>query len=127
MDCGQVGNSMSTGWVGDASNGGARCKGCPFNADSIDDWDITEFEFKNDDLISWDNDGWITLRKQEDDPSRYYLNYVNEARDESGVITNSYCERDGSTELSCTGANLSNSIVKKIFTCHSDLVAVQNP
>lgn len=118
---------MSAGWVGDASSGGARCTGCPFDADSIDDWDITEFEFKNDDLISWDNDGWITLRKEEEDPSRYYFDYVNGDRDDSGVITNSYCVRDGSTELACTGPNLSNTIVKKIFSCYTSLVSVQNP
>lgn len=127
MNCDDAGNMMSAGWVGDASGGGARCEGCPFDADSIDDWDITEFEFKNDDLISWDNDGWITLRKEEDDPSQYYFDYVNGDRDDSGVITNSHCVRDGSTELSCTGPNLSNSIVKKIFSCTTSLVSVQNP
>jgi hypothetical protein len=127
MNCDQIGNSLGIGWVGDASSGGARCEGCPFDADSIDAWDITEFEFKNDDVITWDNDGWITLRKEEDDPERYYLDYVNGARDESGVITNSYCVRDGSTETSCTGPALGNTIVKKIFSCYSSLSAVDSP
>jgi len=127
MNCDQVGNSLGISFVGDASSGGARCAGCPDDADSIESWDITEFEFKNDDVITWDNDGWITLRKEEDDPSRYYLDYVNGARDESGVITNSYCVRDGNTELACTGPALGNTNVKKLFTCYSSLTAVDSP
>ena len=108
------------------SSGGARCEGCPFDAESIDAWDITEFEWKDEEITTW-NDGWVTLYKNADDPSRYDLSYVNEDRTESGLITNSYCVRDGSTELSCTGPALGNSIVKKIFACYTSITSLQNP
>ncbi|KAH7303561.1 hypothetical protein B0I35DRAFT_415111 [Stachybotrys elegans] len=127
MNCDQVLNTHGVSWVGDASGGGARCEGCLFDAESIDAWDITEFEFKNDDVITWDEPGWITLRKEQDNPERYWFEYVNEARDESGVITNSYCVRDGSTELGCNGGTLSNYNVKKIFACYTSFEAVSSP
>lgn len=76
-------------------------------------------------LTTW-NDGWITLRKDDANLGQYLMSCVNEDRTESGVITNSYCVREGGTELSCTGPALTNSIVKKVWGCYTSIESMQN-
>lgn len=68
----------------------------------------------------------MTLYKNADDPAKYDLHYVNEDRTESGVITNSYCERAPAADFSCTGPALANSITSKLFSCYTSLGSFKN-
>lgn len=126
MTCDDLQNTKYVGWVGDASDGGVRCKGCSLDADSVNDWDIEELEWKDVGLTTW-NTGWVTLYKSAADPARYDMTYVTDDRSESGTITNSWCERVPSDDRSCTGGGLANSIYSTLFVCHTSITSMQNP
>lgn len=123
-------DDIQTGWVGDASSGGVRCAGCDADADSIAAWDITEFEINDDGILTSpvNDGGWITLVPGYDgDNTKYEFQYVNAARDDSGVITNSYCVRNTPDGGDCVGPNLSNTNTDKLFDCFTSITSLLNP